>query len=396
MPLFTASAPERRSRSPSNQLKTLVESARLGVPVPADEAGALHAALEEARRLRGAQREAAFALLLRGAHLVPQHLVEDLGRIARALALVGGQRERFLRPLEAFASTTRQPETWLFELCTHLLAEFPVPRFVLSVFTRPEAHPNLQGFFARLGQGESVRALFPMVPLTKRAAHVFRAARPRLGVFEALRFAQGTALAGDEGFGHRLAATAVGKRTFPLEVESFLQRSLPWLAAQRKVPRDQLDEVLTWALPRAEADARFSLGGRTFENALALARRERALGAVSRAAFEPSGILGGRFEVGGVVWQVQELCTPLALFEEGQRMEHCVFDYVEEVRGHECAIFSLLRCEGPTVRAALTLEVSLPERALVQALGKHNRPPFDEELAALSRWCEESGLTLET
>ena len=63
-------------------------------------------------------------------------------------------------------------------------------------------------------------------------------------------------------------------------------------------------------------------------------------------------------------------------------LAHCVGGYARRCAAGEAAIFSL-QLNG---QRRLTIEVSLPTKALVQARGTCNRPATADEQALVKRW----------
>jgi hypothetical protein len=83
------------------------------------------------------------------------------------------------------------------------------------------------------------------------------------------------------------------------------------------------------------------------------------------------------------------------LFDEGERMQHCVTSYKGKCMESESSIWSLTY-EYPigTFHRGLTIEVD-DEGTIVQCRGFANRAPLDSELAILSRWALDCGLSMQ-
>ena len=87
---------------------------------------------------------------------------------------------------------------------------------------------------------------------------------------------------------------------------------------------------------------------------------------------------------------MHELVHGLELLIEGRVLHHCVATYVDHVRAGRCAIFGL-RQAG---RRCLTVEVALPDLAVVQVRGAFNRMPCEAEQAVLCRWAAREGIEI--
>jgi hypothetical protein len=116
-------------------------------------------------------------------------------------------------------------------------------------------------------------------------------------------------------------------------------------------------------------------------------------------AWKPSGIEPFRFEQvgGGIrrVYTITELLSSRELDEEGRTMGHCVGSYAGSCASGRVSIWSVRIAEPPEqATRLLTLEVSNPDRQLVQARQKGNKLPGPKELMILKRWTSAGGPTL--
>jgi hypothetical protein len=375
---------------------------------PALLPAALRPVAEALRPLRGAERQAAGELLLWAAVSAPQLVT---GRTLRgalygeALCALAAQRSQFLRPVAGLQARGRSRHQLFASVAEQLLARWPVPEVGLSVFVAPEAHPNLGAFYGRLGQGENIRRLVPMVSLTRRAAHLFGEAPSELGsVFAALRWAQVRALGGGERIAREMAGTLLGRRTFPEATERFALQLMRWRVQHPELDRRRWPEVVLWALARAEERPSFAMGGRSMSKVVAAAQRWQMMmseaGGAELRRYERSGVETRRYprEVRGggeESWRFVEVTDSLELYREGDVMRHCVFTYADEVEEKRSAIFSLVREQAGWMKRALTVEVDLEKQAVIEARGRHNRDPTAEELCVLEAWTRDTGLRLE-
>lgn len=82
--------------------------------------------------------------------------------------------------------------------------------------------------------------------------------------------------------------------------------------------------------------------------------------------------------------------------EEGKFMHHCVASYVDRIRADACLI-AFLRSKdysyyGNRYSKVLTLEINPSAKSIVQARGKYNRVPTEQEFKFLAAYCADSDL----
>lgn len=93
-----------------------------------------------------------------------------------------------------------------------------------------------------------------------------------------------------------------------------------------------------------------------------------------------SGLKTPDFVSNTVTYRFVELTTPVALYNEGEYMHHCVAGYYRQCQKRDVSIFSMRSAANkPTV----TIEVDLKRNTLRQARGKHNRDTSKTENEAL-------------
>jgi hypothetical protein len=343
--------------------------------------------------------------------------------LARPLLRVVAQRAPsllepdYLPVLELVASLphARVVDTWeprakgrkarLISLLEHLFATVPVPSVLWRGFFDAERHA-LAPLVVWVASGGSlhqyVKSRFA-IPLTRKMCHVALAARGEDSLLHAMRRAQVLALGGDAALANAWADSVHASAIRAREIEAFFVVVLEWLA-QREHRTADVPILIDYAASRFAEDPAFSMKGRTVEAFLRDARAWHVdlakLHAVEQSMFRPSGFQPMelvREKPTRVVWRVEEILTAQDLFEEGRRMGHCVYSYAHAVESGSTSIWILTMEDGtgPTGRwAMLTVEVRNAMRAVVQARGRFNRMPDDEELKVLARWVASNGLTL--
>jgi hypothetical protein len=326
--------------------------------------------------------------------------------------------ENWMRPVAAWKPRTHNIRRQFASLARHLLAEWPVPAFLDSVWflgVGPEALRK-QGWFLHVGRGHNIRTADLPLPYTKRMAHHFLHAPPEFTVEGALRWGQIVALGGSERLVRAVVGTRLGK---DFENDDFWSTVLAMFVAnpmldlvhvgpivdyiheQRFVSQD----VLTAGVieRRGPPQPNFTMKGRTPASLLRqVATWHRALSKTRQPAAEwpASGIEGFRFVEGAPrggntkIWTIGELLSSKALVAEGRAMNHCVASYAHSCANGSRSIWTLEveTCEGRS--KILTLEVDNRARLICQARGKRNALPAEKHLGILRRWAAQAGLNV--
>jgi hypothetical protein len=157
----------------------------------------------------------------------------------------------------------------------------------------------------------------------------------------------------------------------------------------------EMNDLIDFIRAAKVDDASFSLSGRTLpalrrrmEEWHDLLRKTREL---RRERWAGKDLPNGIYRDGDMIWRFKQIKNSIRLFEEGERMRHCVLSYKEMCRLGHTSVWALsCELEG-TVRRCLTIEVD-PTGWIVQARGFANRPPTALECEILARWAAELGL----
>jgi hypothetical protein len=302
---------------------------------------------------------------------------------------------RWTAPLAAWVPAGRGAAGRFRSLVDHLVVEYPTPAFLRrSLFLPPSPDAERAvALFCHLAQGGSLRkrpkGLLP-TPLTKTMTQAFMTMRGDVNVFGAVRAAQVSGRGGTLTLAGALQETPLG-RGFQ-EDEGFWDRCIRWFCAQDDLDRDDVAPLVDFVAWRRRDERSFELKGRSARALVAAMHgwhRELALSRSVRCiTFTPSGIQGNAWTDKDVAWSTVELLGTHHLAAEGKAMRHCVLTYNDVCKRRRTAIFSLRRGS----ERALTLEVDLSRRAVVQARGRYNRTSKPDEASALQRWAAENGL----
>jgi hypothetical protein len=317
--------------------------------------------------------------------------------------------------LEAYrALALRAPEQWrcklrvrcpdlrFLELVKFTFARFPVPKHLESVWLEPldvtaradTAEPDFRRWYIAAAQGGSLYREYTHRLLSRAETHGFLSApsavkSARRALWYAVARAQG-----DEAAALRVARTKLVM--FPL--------SPFWKDVARYFARNQtsileMNDLVDFIQAATAADPAFSLNGRTLQ-----ALRQRMLEwhawlrrgeQVGCERWAGSTIPNSTHEINGAIWRFKQIKNGQRLFEEGERMHHCVASYKRACIEGALSIWSLTCERNGRLHRCLTLEVDATG-VVVQARGFANRRASAEELAVIADWAAEQGLRCST
>ncbi len=319
----------------------------------------------------------------------------------------------------------RAPEQWcppegsahaqLTSLVQHLFEMYPVPEFLTAIWWSERSEYWERDLYLHLARGAGVRRFqWPFeLRITKSIARWFVSAPPGMLPFQALRWAQVHALGGDDQLA-RIIATCTRLRE-PLDEEPFWETVLRFLI--RNMPLSRIEIILIVIFIHCQRfqpgeliwgpgggseplQPEFSLRGRTL---MSLRRhmanwrddvRPRLPPPDQRKSWEPTTISGFEIAHDDEVWTIGELLTDRALFVEGNNMQHCVAEFIDECARRETSIWSMKVCREEIRRRVLTIEVDPESKIVKQAQGKRNSDPSPAARRILRQWAEQEQLNL--
>jgi len=94
------------------------------------------------------------------------------------------------------------------------------------------------------------------------------------------------------------------------------------------------------------------------------------------------------------VRKIKELLNSSQLVAEGRAMKHCVATYAHSCHKRMSSIWTMAQESKDGIVKLTTIEVNVKLKRIVQIRGKANRLPTTEEKKIISRWADQSGLTL--
>jgi hypothetical protein len=321
------------------------------------------------------------------------------------------------RPLEAWIPESHNPDRQFSSLARHLWAKYSVPLFMDKAWL--EGGAVEQGWFKLLGNGGNIRTAADLpVPLTKMMAHHFLRAPATYSIAAAFRWAQVHALGGNQRLADALLDTRLVRdfqdNDFWLSVLRFFVNNpmldtvhvnpiIDYIWHQRCEPRVIFVEPGV-AEEIGPQQPNFSMHGRRVDTLLrAVDAWHRRLGRETRGGqfqWQKSDIEdwtfieGDRASKNMKVWRIAELLSSNELVAEGRQMGHCVATYGHSCHHGRCSIWKMDVETEDGVEKALTIEVRRTDKMVRQIRGKYDRLATDEEKAVISRWAEQSGLTI--
>jgi hypothetical protein len=324
----------------------------------------------------------------------------------------------WLRPAEAWPPSRQHAWPLFTSLAHHLLARYPVPAFMTSVwFDLPpgEALPQ-HGWYKHLGLGQSIRTAPLPLRLTKAMAHLFTQAPHHYTAVAALRWAQVRGLGGCEALARAVVGTRLGKA---LENEDFWEGVLHFFVNHPSLELAQVGPVVDFlqhqkfewkeaVSPEGVFGKRppprpdYSMKGRTAASVLRQVEEwHRELGRDTNqpclswrhSPLKDFRLVEGSEALGDMrAWTITELLTSRALFLEGRAMRHCVATYADRCARRQTSIWSVQVEDRRGRHRVLTVEVDLLKRTVCQARRKCNRPPQAAERELTERWAAQEGL----
>jgi len=302
-------------------------------------------------------------------------------------------------------------------LARHLLAAYPVPAFMTSVWLKGQTTEarRQQSWFTHIGAGRNIRKADLPLPYTKIMAHHFLRAPDHFTVEEALRWGQVRGLGGSKEVSLAVAATRLG-RSFESEdfrvtmVHDLVNHTeldlaqvgpvVDYLHDQRFVPQEGLmdeGELVEPDPPRPN----LSMKGRTLRSLLRQVgewhERLKRPRRFTSLRWKPSGIGGFRHveraaPEGLRCWTIRELTSGEELRREGEAMRHCVASYAGACARGETSIWSMMFENDERRFRVMTIEVDPSGRTICQARRRGNAPPNEKALAVMRLWAALEGL----
>lgn len=343
-------------------------------------------------------RELAKVVLDKAPKLIPVHI--------QALQFMVSAE--WLRPPGEWSPKGKGRDALLWSLASHLFAKFPMPNFLWTAFLEsPDNARALVPIVTHVAAGgslyEAIQTDSSLPSLTRKQCHTLLRS-PSAGSFLAsIRWVQVQSHGGTPRLARCWSKTRPGSRVEDRAREAFWDSVIAFLTKNPMLDTAQVAPLTDYLTYRRNENGSFSMKGRT---AMALLQsmaewhgelnRHRRVGNLT---FEPSGFRSGKFDFshrdkrGNFItqtWRMDEILTEQELAKEGRAQGHCVWSYKDSIEKRHTSIWSL---SHETLRR-LTIEVRNESRRIVQAAGKHNRAPSNEEWRVMKKWADDNHMQM--
>jgi hypothetical protein len=304
-------------------------------------------------------------------------------------------------------------------LASHLLALYPVPPFMDSVWDTPSGPGAFrrQVWWIRLARGASFRDLNLPFVFTRRMEHFTRQSPDHYTALQALRYGETLALGGNIKLACEITISRLGQK---IEHSAFWRTVLlffvnhPELHSNWVIPIIDFIEankfagepiVTVHSVGQRQAPwPDFSIKGRTPTSMMRLVREWNADMTFKKPqesfSWPASNIQGFRFIENcdqpehQREWTIRELLTSPELYLEGRALRHCVFTYAPKCRRGETTIWSLrLRTDQREKRMA-TIEVNPRRGEIIQTRARANSYAGERSQQIIRRWAQAAGLKI--
>jgi hypothetical protein len=284
----------------------------------------------------------------------------------------------------------RNPERRFLELVRFTFGRYPVPRHLEGVWLLEPTvgYPDFRRWAIVAGQGKSLYRRETCRWLSRVETHHFLVAP---GAVKTAERAVWYATARAQAASAKIALKVARSRIIECPPGDPFWKTAALYLARHPMTLPEMNEMITYVSAARAADAAFSLKGRTPEalrRRIAEWRRLRGLVRQSWVGFDLPNMA---YQIEGSLWRFKQIRNNLRLYDEGQRLSHCVADYAGACARGESGIWSLTCEREGRVRARLTIEVS-PDLRIWMVRGFANRTPTAEETAVIQRWAGELGL----
>lgn len=357
--------------------------------------------------------------------LHPRHL-----GLVEAVIRLGAYEAQWIRPPEDWhpvADGNQTAEDEWADFLRHLLAQYPVPRFLDSAWFAKGALEHFErDCWCAVGWGRSLREVNGFPPrLSNRVLHQALYHTQEVTLPAALIRAQLEAAKAPPALQQEVmasdAVTELGR--FDLwqrliekfatdtgaQAAHFATVSQALVIVQDQEGPAQMENLIR--LPLAvliqHSQNRLALllrshGCLMTAEAIQKAARKRELIRQAKTCWPPmlgsESLEPGKSDSSGsTLWRMEELCSLRELQDEGRVMHHCVAGYTRRCKQGTSAIFSLrkrrtVEGEDDEVTSYVTIEVHPRKRKMVQIRAFKNRPVNGACMNLISQWARSNGL----
>ena len=297
-------------------------------------------------------------------------------------------------------------------LLFHLFGTYEVPKFMTNVwFRRDKGSYRYREWYIKLTNGESLRRQKFKIPITKKIAHYFGQAPEDYSVEQAVIWG----IIHSEGGDQRLVKEfIVAKPSNFYDNLNFWKTFVRFLVSNSMIDKKLIGPIIDFInfqkfdnsdsfldgeiISKPPPQPNFSFNNR---NSNTLIRQvEKWHGKIGKSGkadlvlFEPSGINGYLSKMKEESsFQIKQLTSNFALFDEGEQLGHCVGSYAHSCFLGDCSIWSFSKIESSSLKKLLTIEIN-KENVISEIRGAYNRYPKIAEMSHLKKWAKKENLTI--
>jgi hypothetical protein len=366
-------------------------------------------------KLREAQKRAAEQALAAQLRAHSRQRRRDKARDKAFIASYSEFPPEFRTRIKAYERyALRPPENWrchvrvrcaqkrFLELVQFSFARFPVVPHLANAWLPDPAEPDIEApgnildfrlCYIVAGRGGSPYRECLRAHLSRLEAHHFLTAPPEVASSQrALWYSMARVHTDDVRVAVRIARTKLV--AFPIAIGFW--REVARFFAHNPTTTLEMNDLIDYLEAETAEEPSFDLSGRTLQ---ALRGRMEAWHtmlrtgvAVSRDRWAGSPLPNAVYEYDDALWRLTQIKTGIRLFEEGEKMRHCVVMYLNRCIRGESSIWSLT-CErnGRVLRCA-TIEL-LGQNIIAQARAFANGLPSMMAFSVIEAWAKDYGLS---
>ncbi|NQT63602.1 MAG: PcfJ domain-containing protein [Candidatus Marinimicrobia bacterium] len=300
----------------------------------------------------------------------------------------------------------RSPKTWVkpigsdvfLHFVRHLFEIYPTPKFLMSEWTVPFSAVRYKWliFYIILAQGGSIKKAAPLFnwSIGKQFTKHLLDAPEGLSPVQAAIYSKIMCLGGSLVEFNRISRNAAyiedpTETSIDTEYKVFWESTVLWLMKHRDdLTEDDADLILEWAMHRFTEDRHndqsFTWSGRTSGRTLFASQQyiENRDSPWIDYYWSSHGWNWDYVDEYYKNWSFLELTSGKQLFEESQKLHHCVESYAARCASKNSAIVSV-SCNKEKI---LTVEINPQGNEIVQVKGVQNRFPSATENKIIDMW----------
>ena len=297
------------------------------------------------------------------------------------------------------------------DLARHLFQKYPVHPWVDRIWdwsfeeqNADKKRYNIDWFewYVVIAQGRSLyRETDACLYMTKKEVHTFLTKSPKNNFpYTNIWWTKAYSHTKDSSFANTIACSTVSIKPF----DDFWLSVMYFFSKNKDVDARDINNYVDFLQEMKRVNENFSMKGRTLQN-LALLRDEwhLELSRIRRGKSKwdglqlPNRTYTNKKNNDPVVYKITQILDSKTLSEEGRRMRHCVFSYIDRCMKGESSIWSLsMDNDLNKMQKLVTIEVKSSNGiyTICQVSGKFNRRPTSKESAVIRRWANDNKIRI--